>query len=250
MRLAIQVEALKLRHSLVGAIATLAMVAGVLALLGGITAGVANGNPQMIAQAGPAGVLDWPGLLAGATQITAVSSLLGFGVVLAWLFGREFTDGTITGLFALPIRLSRIALAKLGVYALWAVLVGFAAVVGILILGLAMGYGSPGARVWAGLGRLILVEILTAAVAVPVAWIATVTRSVLAGVGGTIALVVLAQIGALAGAGGWLPLAAPALWAMSDGAGVGAIQLALVLVLALGFAALVCATWSRLQLDR
>src|SRR5699024_8956371 len=112
MRLAIQVEALKLRHSLVGAIATLAMVAGVLALLGGITAGVANGNPQMIAQAGPAGVLDWPGLLAGATQITAVSSLLGFGVVLAWLFGREFTDCPITGLLAMTIRLIRIALVQ------------------------------------------------------------------------------------------------------------------------------------------
>src|SRR5699024_11902253 len=101
-------------------------------------------------------------------QVPACSRLLGFGVVLAWVFGREFTDGTITGLFALPIRLSRIALAKLGVYALWAVLVGFAAVVGILILGLAMGYGPPGAQVWAGLGRLILLEMLTAAVAIQI----------------------------------------------------------------------------------
>jgi len=37
-----RVEALKLTHSLVGLIATLAVVAGMLALLGGITAGVAD----------------------------------------------------------------------------------------------------------------------------------------------------------------------------------------------------------------
>src|SRR5690625_5958954 len=101
MKAAIRVEALKLSHSLVTVIATLALVAGMFALLGGITAGIASGNEELIAQAGPAASLDWDGLLAGAAQITAVTAVLGFGIVLGWIFGREFTDGTITGLFAL-----------------------------------------------------------------------------------------------------------------------------------------------------
>ena len=58
MRAAMRVEALKLTHSLVGLIATLAVVAGMLALLGGITAGVAGGNPELVAKAGPAGTLN------------------------------------------------------------------------------------------------------------------------------------------------------------------------------------------------
>ncbi|WP_193597439.1 ABC transporter permease [Microbacterium sp. YJN-G] len=250
MRAAISVEAIKLTHSLVGAIATLAVVLGILGLLGGITAGVAGGNPELIAQAGPAAVLNWHGLLAGATQITAVATVLGFGIVLAWMFGREFIDGTITGLFALPISRGRIALGKLLVYALWATLVSTALVLGVVMLGLLAGYGPLDGDGWASLGRLWALALLSAGIAIPVAWIATLTRSLLGAVAGTIALVVAAQVGALAGAGGWMPLAAPALWAMTDGAAVSMLQLSLTVALALLFTALTWLAWSRLQLDR
>ncbi|MGC5617731.1 ABC transporter permease [Georgenia sp. Z1491] len=250
MNAAFRVETLKLTRSLVGVIATLAIVLGMVGLLGGITAGVAGGNPEMIAQAGPAASLDWGGLLAGAAQITAVTALLGFGIVLAWMFGREFSDGTITGLFALPVGRTRIALAKLTVYLLWAMLVSTAAVLGVFVLGLLIGYGAPDSGTWAALGRLWALAMFSAGLAIPVAWIATVTRSLLAGVASTIALIVLAQVGALAGAGGWMPLAAPALWAMSDGTAVPPTQLALTAGCAVVFIALVCWSWSRLQLDR
>jgi len=250
MTAAIRVEALKLTRSPVGVIATLAIVLGMIALLGGITLGVASGNPELIAQAGPAAALDWNGLLAGAAQITAVVGILGFGIVLAWMFGREFTDGTIAGLFGLPITRGRIALAKLVVYAVWVTLVSGALTLSVLVLGLLVGHGPPAAETWAALGRLCMLAMLSAGIAVPVAWIATLTRSLLAAVGSTIALVAMAQVGALAGAGGWLPLAAPALWAMSDGTDVTTIQLALTGILALAFAAFTCLAWKRLQLDR
>lgn len=246
---AIRVEAIKLTRSLVGVIATLAIVLGMVALLGGITAGVASGNTELIAQAGPAAVLDWSGLLAGAAQISAVVGILGFGIVLAWMFGREFTDGTITGLFALPVGRSRIALAKLVVYAAWATSVSVALVLGVLALGLLAGYGSPGVETWAALGRLCALAVLSSGIAIPVAWIATLTRSLLAAVASTIALVVIAQVGALAGAGGWMPLAAPALWAMSDGTAVSTPQLAVTGVVAVASAVLTCVAWKRLQLD-
>lgn len=141
MSAALRVEALKLTRSPVGVVATLAIVVGILALLAGITVGIAGGNPELIAKAGPAATLTWQGLLAGAAQITAAASILGFGIVLAWMFGREFVDGTITGLFALPIARSRIALAKLTVYALWAASVSIALTLGLLALGLLIGYG-------------------------------------------------------------------------------------------------------------
>ena len=145
---AVRVEALKLVRSLVGMIAALALVLGTVALLSGITFGVAGGNPELIAQAGPAAELNWDGLLTGAAQITAIACILGFGIVLAWMFGREFTDGTITGLFALPVGRSRIALAKLIVYTVWAFVVGTAMALGVLLLGVLFGYeGAEHARV-------------------------------------------------------------------------------------------------------
>lgn len=250
MNAAVRVEAMKLVRSPVGTIGTLALVLGTLALLGGITAALAAGNRELTAKAGVAATLDWAGLLASAAQVTAAGGLLGFGVVLAWIVGREFTDGTITGLFALPVSRSRIALAKLTVYAAWAVAVSVTLALGILLLGLLIGYGPPLPEVWAALGRQAVLGMLTAAVAAPVAWIATLTRSLLAAVGAAIALVVIAQVGVLAGAGGWMPLAAPALWVISDGAAVTPLQLALTLALAAAFAALTCASWARLQLNR
>lgn len=250
MRAAIRAEALKLTHSQVGVIATLAFVAGTLALLGGITAGVAAGNQELIAQAGPTGVLNWNGLLAGAAQITAVAAVLCFGIVLAWMFGREFSEGTITGLFALPVTRGGIALAKLAVFAVWAVVVNVPLTAGVLVLGLALGYGPPDAETWVALGRLFILVLFSAGIAVPIAWIATLARSLLAAVGCTVALVVIAQVGTLAGAGGWMPLAAPALWALSSGAAVTGAQLALTLAVPGVFAGLVCLSWSRLQLDR
>ena len=250
MNAAIRVEAQKLVRSPVGVIGTLALVAGTLALLGGITAALASGNPELTAKVGVAATLDWDGLLAGAAQITSAGALLGFGVVLSWMFGREFADGTITGLFALPVSRATIALAKLAVYAVWAVAVSVLLTVGILALGLTLNYGAPSAETWAALGRQTVLTILTAAVAAPVAWVATLTRSLLAAVGGAIALVIVAQVGALAGAGGWMPLAAPAMWAMSNGTAANPMQLALTVAFSAAFVGLTCASWARLQLNR
>lgn len=250
MRAAVWVEAIKLRRSPVGVVATLALVGGTLALLAGITAGVAAGSPEIIAKAGPAARLDWSGLLAGAAQIVSAAGLLGCGVVLAWIFGREFADGTIVGLFGLPVTRGRIALAKIAVYGLWVLVVAGALPVGLLAMGLLLGYGPPAGSAWQGLVRLSVLMLLTGAVAVPVGWVATLSRSILAPVGAAIALVVVAQVGALAGLGGWLPMAAPALWALSDARAVAPAQLGLTLAMAGAFIGVTVASWSRLQLDR
>lgn len=250
MNAALRVEALKLTRSPVGTIGTLALIAGTLALLGGITAALASGEPGLAAKVGSAATLDWDGLLAGATQITAAGGLLGFGIVLAWMFGREFADGTITGLFALPVSRGRIALAKLTVYAAWAFMVSVTLTLGVLALGLVLGYGVPTTDAWVALVRHGVLTVLTATIAVPVAWIATLARSLLAPIGCAIGLVIVAQTGALAGAGAWMPLAAPALWAMSNGGAVSVAQLALAGALGVVFAVLTCVAWARLQLDR
>ena len=88
-----------------------------------------------------------------------------------------------------------------------------------------------------------------AAIAAPVAWAATLGRSVLAGVSVSIGIVVVAQVSVLAGLGGWMPLASPALWAISSGDGVTSSQLLLVIPY---FAACIlgtASTWRTMQLD-
>ncbi|MFI8413159.1 hypothetical protein ACIGB6_11875 [Paeniglutamicibacter gangotriensis] len=61
------------------------------------------------------------------------------------------------------------------------------------------------------LAMQLLLLPLSAAVLTPVAWVATLGRSVIAGIGCTIGIVVLAQVGVLTGPGAWLTFAAPGL---------------------------------------
>jgi ABC-2 type transport system permease protein len=56
-------------------------------------------------------------------------------------------------------------------------------------------------------------------------------------------------VAVVAGTGGWLPLAAPALWALEPGS-VSVGQLALVALIPIGFGLLTLAAWRGLQLDK
>lgn len=250
MKPAIWAEMLRLAGSTVGRVGSIAIVAGIASLSAAMLLAAASGDPQLIAKLGPAAARDWTGFLLAAAQITSAGGLLGFGVVLSWMFGREFGDGTITGLFGLPVRRSTISLAKLVVYGGWAVVMSIALAGALLLLGVAAGLGLPSDDAWPALARQVGLGAMTAAVAAPIAWAATLGRSVLAGVSTAIGLVVIAQVSVLAGAGAWFPLASPALWAISSGEAATPGQLLLVLPYVGVFVLLTAASWRTMQLDR
>ncbi|MYR06658.1 ABC transporter permease subunit [Gordonia sp. SID5947] len=250
MREAIYAERVKFAYSPVGRAATALLGCGIAMLSCAMPLAARSGDPQMLDKLGEAGERSWDGLLSGAAQVTGAGGLLGFGVVLGWMFGREFVDGTITGLFALPVSRSVIASAKLIVYLVWAVVASSLIVATLLLGGLALGLGAPSAETVTGLGRQFALGVLSAIGAIPVAWLATLGRSVLVGVVGSIGLVIAAQVATIGGAGGWFTIAAPALWAISDGREVSVVQLALVVPIALAAVVATMLTWRRLQLTR
>ena len=250
MRAAIWAEGVKLAASTVARVGSLAIVIGISVLSGSLLMSAHSADPQLLAKLGPMATGDWTGFLLGAAQITGAGGLAGFAIVLAWMVGREFAAGTISGLFALPVRRSTIALAKLAVYGAWAVAMSLLLGIVLILVGTIAGLGPLTQANWAALARQIALGIMSAAIATPIAWAATLSRSVLGGVSVALGLVVAAQVSVLAGLGGWMPLAAPALWAVSGGTAVTPIQLLLVLpftaVAVLGTAL----TWRRMQLDR
>lgn len=251
LRTAISVEARKALAARVVLSTTILLLAGVGAIGAGMTAAARSGNAQVLAKLGPAAAQGgWTGLLSVVTQVTAAAGLLAFGVVLSWLFGREFADGTVTGLYGLPVTRPTIALAKLVVYLLWTAIVAAGLVVVVAVVGFGLGLGVPAGAAWVGLARLLALAAMTATLAVPAAWAATLGRGLLPGIATTIAMIAIAQIIVVAGGiSGWFPLAAPALWAMLPGT-VSAVQLVVVAVVPIGFGVLTLAAWQRLQLDR
>lgn len=246
---AVAVELPKTSASRVVRSATIFLVVGIVALAGSLTWAAERGNEQVLAQLGTlAGDAGWDRYLGVAAQVTAAGGLLGFGVVLSWMIGREFADGTISGLFALPVSRSAVALAKLATYLLWAA--GVALVLALLLaaVGTFLGLGPMDAEVLAGLGRQFSLTILSAGLAVAAAWAATLGRGLLPGIATTVGIVVVAQVTVVAGTGAWLPLTAPALWALEPRE-VSGIQLALSVLVPLTFGTCTVLAWRRLQLD-
>ncbi|WP_335992234.1 ABC transporter permease [Glycomyces sp. MUSA5-2] len=251
------VAALRVEMRKAASARVLHIAAGVLVLGAGVlglalTGAVASGNAQITAKLGQAAdAAGWPLLLAVVTQVAAAGSLLAFGIAHSWVFGREFTDGTVYGLFALPVSRAVQAAAKLLVALGWSLLTALALTAAITAAGFALGLGAPDEASAAALVRLCAMCAMNGLVAVPTAWAATLGRGPLAGVGTTIGLLVLAQTTVVAApaAGAWLPIAAPALWALQPGA-VTAFQLTAVAAFAIASAVLIARTWRRLQLDR
>lgn len=226
-------------------------IAGITVLAVALTLSANSGNEQIIAKLGPlAETTGWSLLTGIAAQVTATGGLLAVGIALSWMFGREFTDGTISGLFALPVPRATIALAKLAMQILWVLCVAVGLAVMILVCGLAMDLGPLTGQVMLQLGRLVVLTALTGLLTFPAAWLATLGRGLLPGIAVTIAILVIAQVTVIAVPehAAWLPLAVPALWALApDDVHLG--QLAAVAVVPIIFTILTLSSWQRLRLD-
>lgn len=250
LRAALAVEIRKTAASSVTLTTTLLLVLGIAALATVLEAAAAAGNQQILAQLGPvADLTGWARFMGIVSQITAAGGLLGLGVGLGWMFGREFSDGTVSGLFALPVPRATIAVAKLITHTLWTTLVALAWAIVVLILGLSLDLGPTDAATAEASARLFGLVVLSGFLAWPTAWAATIGRGVLPAVAATVVLVVIAQVSILAGAGGWSLVGTPALWAIGF-ANVTAGQLALTLLIPLTFGTLALRAWHRLELDR
>ncbi|MDX5312354.1 MAG: ABC transporter permease [Rhodococcus sp. (in: high G+C Gram-positive bacteria)] len=189
------------------------------------------------------------GLFAAADTIVSVGGLLGFGVVVGWVFGREFTDGAISGLWAAPVSRPAVAAAKLLILLTWSVAVSVATGAALAVAGTFVDDDPLVPGTAALVGRFLAVALLTAGLAVPCAWVATVARGYLPAIGTIIAVVIAAQMAVMTGAGGWFPFSAPGLWAAGPQAGsVTAPQLALALTVPVVSAGLTLWSWRRLSL--
>jgi ABC-2 type transport system permease protein len=247
---AIAVEARKARSARVLWATGALLVLGVTALAGVTVVAARSGDAEIVAKLGPvAATGDWPALVGVAAQVTAAAALLAFGVGISWLTGREFADRTVSGLFGLPVSRGTIATAKLVVYGLWASAVCLALVVLLPVVGVVVGLGLPSGDDVAGLAREFALGLLTALIAVPAGWAASLGRGLLPGIATAVGIMAVAQIAAIAKVGAWVPFVAPAFWAVQPSTD-SALALLPVPLVPLAFGLALVGVWRRLQLDR
>ena len=166
------------------------------------------------------GSADWPTYLNMLAQGTAIGGIFLFGFIVTWVFGREWSDGTLKDLMAVPVSRGAILAAKFIVVSLWSLVVialayGLAMLAGAL-LALPLWSSATfwqGSTVFAVTALLVIVDIL------PIAFFASVGRGYMLPLGVILALLVCANVIAIIGWGDYFPWAVPALYAGLTGKG-------------------------------
>jgi ABC-2 type transport system permease protein len=183
------------------------------------------------------GTADWQSYLGLLAMATATGGIVLFGMVGIWVFGREFSDHTVTDMLALPTPRSSIVLAKFIVVALWSL----ALTVSIFLIGLGVGAAVqleavPDQVFVAAALNIGVTALLTIALTTPFVFVAGAGRGYLPPMGVVLLALIAAQIVATAGWGEFFPWSVPALSSGAAGPeyqNLGAISFVLVAVTSL-----------------
>ncbi len=191
--------------------------------------------------------------LALEIQILAVVMMLAGGLLSAWLFGREFVDGTIGSLFALPVSKREIALAKSVIVAAWSLAVAALATAVTLLASWAVSPGTMTGGVARQAAVVFCAGAITGLLGLPFGLVAILGRGFLSAFTALIIVTAISQMLASIGWGYWVPYVAPALWAGAGGAdaaaGVGPEHLAVAVAFALLGGAATIAAFRRVRIS-
>jgi ABC-2 type transport system permease protein len=157
---------------------------------------------------------DWSTYLGLFGQLMAAGGFLLFILIISWVFGREFADGTLKDMLAVPVQRSSILLAKFILVVIWSV----ALTIVIFIAGLVMGalIKLPGGSLNVILQSSDLVLItssLAIMVVMPFAFFASVGRGYLLPVGLAVLTLMMTNLVVIIGWGEYFPWAVPGLYA-------------------------------------
>ena len=190
----------------------------------------------------------WPAYFSMLTMVVGIGGMLLLAFVVAYVFGREYTEGTAKNLLALPVGRHWFALAKLVVAAVWwAVLVAV-----VLLEGFALGalLRLPGfsATLAAGAVRDALLAAVVAYLLVPiVAWIAMLGRGYLPPLGFALAMLAVGDVLSHTGWAAWFPWSIVPQLIGAIGKPATAIAPASLVVIAVTFVAGIAATIAQLR---
>jgi len=193
------------------------------------------------------GAADWPTYLM-IVGFLFVGGIIVLGIAQAFVFGREYVEGTAKNMLTLPLGRGVFVAAKLTVTAVWflimaALVYGEAILIGLLI-------GLPGFQ-----GRMLTANAVVAARlclqvlllgSVP-AWIAVATRGYLAPLGLSILFLLVGDLFAHTGWGPWFPWAIPLMSAGAAGPDAPVPGAGSMLVLVFTFIAGAVAAWATLD---
>ncbi len=183
-------------------------------------------DPQLARQLGLLGAkanlvvrtADWPGYLSLMVEFTSLGGFFFFCIAVSWVFGREFSDGTLKDLLAVPVPRFDIILAKFLVAALWcAALIMETSIVGLILGAVIRLPGGSLPVVLHGTGLLVVTAIMSITLVMPFGFFASLGRGYLLPIGIVILTEILGNLAITLGWGEYFPWSVPAVY-MQGGA--------------------------------
>jgi ABC-2 type transport system permease protein len=156
----------------------------------------------------------WPTYLGLQAMMIAAGGFFLFCLVFCWVFGREFTDGTLKDMLAVPVARGSIVLAKFIVAAAWSAALALLIFITGLVAGALTRLPQASASVLLqGSLTVVVTTVLTITVVLPFAFLASVGRGYLLPLGLAILALMLANLATILGWGEVFPWAVPGLYA-------------------------------------
>lgn len=221
--LALKAEFLKNRHS---RIVWISFIAFSLAPVMGAVFILMMRDPGAMAKAGALNTkiqlmgfeANWFAYLEILKQAIGVGGILIFGFVASWVFGREYSDGTVKDLLALPTSRTKILNAKFILYVIWCTALAVSNLLIGFVLGAALQIPAAGAgQVYTQLADYFITTFLTILLGSPVAFFAIWGKGYLAPLGFVALVLVFAQVVAATGYGYYFPWSVPGLYSGAGG---------------------------------
>ncbi len=157
---------------------------------------------------------DWPTYLNMVVQAVAVGGFFIFCLIISWVFGREFSDGTLKDLLAVPVPRASILLAKFIVVAVWSAALTVEIYVVSLLVGALFQLPLGSVSVLLQGSAVLAVSVcLVIVVVMPFAFFASLGRGYLLPIAAGVISVMMANLAIVAGWGEYFPWAVPGLYA-------------------------------------
>jgi ABC-type transport system involved in multi-copper enzyme maturation permease subunit len=185
----------------------------------------------------------WPAFFTMLTLVVGMGGMLLLSFIVAYIFGREYAEGTAKNLLALPVGRPWFVLAKLVVAAAWWLALVAAVLAEALVIGRLLGLPGFSAGLAVAAVRNALLAAGIAYLLVPViAWITTLGRGYLPPLGFALAMLALGNVFAKTGWAAWFPWSIVPLLIGMVGQPVQNLPMGSFVVLAVTFVAGVAAT--------
>jgi ABC-2 type transport system permease protein len=157
---------------------------------------------------------DWPTYLGFLTMAVGAGGTIFFGLIVSWVFGREYSDRTVKDLLALPTSRSAIVLAKFALVVAWSAALTAMLYLVALCVGAAVGLPQVSRHVFVQSGvALAITACLTIPLVTPIAFFASAGHGYLPPIGAVLLAMGLAQVIALLGWADYFPWSIPGVYA-------------------------------------